>query len=219
MKKLLFAAAAVLLISGFANQAKAAIVTYSGADNAVSSLAQMTNSTAAEASWAAAVPGATVITFETSLPAGVGVSGGSTTSSSGCGALCGFNTTSGGSFFYLLNGGTATFTFSTPISAFGMYITGLQTDLVSQETLTFNDGSTETLNTPASTGGGGAFFGFTDFGKSIVSVSYNATNDIVALDDVRFGNATSSVPEPSYYLPLALVGVLAWMLRGRIRVS
>ena len=218
MKKVLFATGAVLVISGFAGEAKANVVTYTGADNVVSSLAQMTNSVAAETSWAAAVPGANVITFEVALPVGVGVSGGSITNNSVCGARCGFNTTPGGAFFYLLSGsgGTATFTFTTPINAFGMYITGLQTDLVPQETLTFSDGASQTINTPASTGGGSAFLGFTDFGKSIVSVSYNATNDIVSLDDVRY---SSAVPEPSYFIPLALLGVFAWTRRRGIRVS
>ncbi|MGA2197359.1 MAG: PEP-CTERM sorting domain-containing protein [Bryobacteraceae bacterium] len=219
MKRVLFAIGAVLAISGFATQAKAGLITFVGGDNAVTSLSQMTNSLAAEASWAAAVPGASVITFETALPAGVSVSGGSITNDSGCGALCGFNTTAGGAYFYLVEGGTATFTFTTPINAFGMYITGLQTDLVPQETLTFNDGSSETINTPASTGGGGAFVGFTDFGQSIVSVSYNATADVVSLDDVGYSSGAPSVPEPSYYIPLALLGVFAWARRRGIRVS
>jgi hypothetical protein len=37
-----------------------------------------------------------------------------------------------------------------------------------------------------------AFIGFTDIGKSIVSVSLtSATNDIVAIDDIRYGNAAA----------------------------
>jgi hypothetical protein len=155
-------------------------VTYTGADNAVTSLAQMTNSVTAETAFNAAVSGESVITFETATPAGVSISGGSITNTSGCGSLCGFNTTAGGSYFYSLGGGKATFTFTTAIDAFGTYVTGLQTNLVPQETLTFSDGSTQTINTPTAINGGGAFVGFTDFGKSIVSVSYNATSDIVA---------------------------------------
>ncbi len=219
MKRVLFAIGAVLAISGFATQAKAGLITFVGGDNAVTSLSQMTNSLAAEASWAAAVPGASVITFETALPAGVSLSGGTITNNSGCGALCGFNTTPGGAYFYSLVGGTATITFTTPIDAFGMYITGIQTDQVSGEMVTFNDGSSETIDTPTATGGGGAFMGFTDIGESIVSVSYDAVNDIVALDDISYSSGAPSVPEPSYYIPLALLGVFAWARRRGIRVS
>jgi len=220
MKKLLFVTGAVIAISGFATQAKAGLITFVGGDNAVTSLSQMTNSLAAEAAWAAAVPGASVIDFETAVPVGVGLSGGTVTNNSGCGTLCGFDTTPGGAFFYSLVGGTGTITFTTPISAFGMYITGIQTDLVSGESVTFNDGSSETIPTPTATGGGGAFMGFTDAGKSIVSVSYNAVNDIVALDDVRYGNpSVATTPEPSELLPLAgmLFGAAAWMRRRGAR--
>jgi hypothetical protein len=97
--------------------------------------------------------------------------------------------------------GTATFTFSKPIDALGLYVTGLQTDIVPGQKLTFFDGSQRTINTPPATGGGGAFIGFTDLGASITSVSYNSASstitDIVALDDVRFRSAIRETKEIS----------------------
>lgn len=193
------------------------LTTYLGGDNSVSSLAQMTNSVAAATAFGLAAPGLNVITFESGVPGGVSITGGSITNDSGCGALCGFNTTLGGEFFYVLVGGTATFTFTTPINAFGIYVTGLQTDAVAQETLTFNDGSSQTINTPTATGGGGAFIGFTDIGASIVSISYNATNDIVSIDDVQYGTAGAAVPEPSSVLLLgtALLALGMVVIRKR----
>ncbi len=46
--------------------------------------------------------------------------------------------------------------------------------------------------------------GFTDFGKSITSVSYNAQNDIVALDDVQFASGALGTPEASTWAMLML---------------
>ena len=49
----------------------AAPIVYTGADDAVTSLADMTNSSAAAAAFDAAVPGASVIDFESPVPGGV----------------------------------------------------------------------------------------------------------------------------------------------------
>jgi hypothetical protein len=219
MRKTLLALGTLVVVFGFAGWAKAAsLTTYLGADNDVSSLSQMTNSVTAETAFAAAAPGLNVITFETAVPSDVSITGGTITNNSGCGSLCGFDTTPGGQYFYNLYGGTATFDFTTPIDAFGMYITGLQTDVVGQESITFSDGSTETIDTPTSTDGGGAFMGFTDPGASIVSVSYDASNDIVSLDDVQYGDvaSTSATPEPNSFLLFGtgIVG-LAFLMRRR----
>ena len=221
VRKVALAAGIAAVCAAAPSVGQASIVVYSGGDDAVSSLAQMTNSVAAETSFAAAVSSASTITFETPVPADVTISGGSITNNSGCGALCGFNTTPSGQNFLLLDGGSVTFTFANPINAFGMYITGLQTDLVPQETLTFNDGSSETINTPTSTGGGGAFLGFTDFGASITSVTYNATNDIVSIDDVQYGSAsptTTAIPEP-FSLLLLGPGLAGFAMLRRRRAS
>lgn len=216
-----FIAIAMAAGLGVAGSANAALVTYTGADDGVSSLAQMTNSAAAAASFLAAVPSASVIDFEGALPTGVSIVGGSITSNSGCGPLCGINTTSGGRNFLSLFGGQATFNFATAINSFGAYITGLQTNFVVGQTLQFSDGSSQTIGVPNSINGGGAFVGFTDFGKSVTSITYNAQSgsigDIIAIDDVRFGNG-GGVPEPATWAMMLLgFGGLGSMIRMRRR--
>lgn len=211
-------AAVALAAAGLAGTASAALVTYTGADNAVSTAAAMTNSNAAAAAFDAATGALSKITFESALPAGVSITGGTTTNDSGCGALCGFNITPAGSMFRNLFGGSMTISFTSAIDSFGMYVTGLQTDVVPQETVTFSDGSSQVINVPTSTGGGGAFIGFTDIGKSIVSVTYNATNDIVSIDDIRYGNSAPAVPEPSTYAMMLLgLGMAGFVARRQKR--
>jgi hypothetical protein len=113
-------------------------------------------------------------------------------------ASCGYNTTPGGSNFLLLFGGTATFSFSTGTDAFGAYLTGVQNG---GETISFSDGTSESVAIPSpGFGGGTAFVGFMDPGKSIASITINVNNDIVGVDDVRY---LASVPEPA---SLALLG-------------
>ncbi|WP_323751556.1 PEP-CTERM sorting domain-containing protein [Marinobacter sp.] len=202
----------------FALTAHALPVTYIAADNNVSSLAQMVNSQAAASDFLSVAGALDTYDFESALPSNLTITGGSTTNDSGCGALCGFNTTSGGDFFRYLGGGMVTFSFTNPVDAFGFYVNGLQTNLVSQQTITYVDGSsdTQTIDFPSATGGGGAFVGFIDFGQLISSVTFNATNDILGFDDLRFGRSVSdpgdpgnpgdpvSVPEPG---SLALLGL------------
>jgi hypothetical protein len=193
-----------------AGQAAAAPVTYIAADNGVSTLAGMVNSTAAAANFLSVAGALNTVDFESALPSNLTITGGTTTNNSGCGALCGFNTTSGGAFFRSVVGGSVTFSFTNPVDAFGFFVNGLQTDLVPQQTIVYVDGSTttQTINMPSATGGGGAFIGFIDFGQLISSVTFNATNDILAFDDLRFGrsanNPNNPVPEPA---GLALLGV------------
>jgi hypothetical protein len=131
--------------------------------------------------------------------------------------LCGFNTTSSGAFFRYVGGGAVTFSFTNPVDAFGFYVNGLQTNLVPQQTIVYTDGSnvTQTINMPSSINGGAAFVGFIDYGQLISSVTFNATNDILAFDDLRFGRSANdpsnpnSVPEPtiSALLGLGLAGI------------
>jgi len=69
---------------------------------------------------------------------------------------------------------------------------------------------------PPAIDGGGAFFGFIDFGNQISSVTFNATNDILCFDDLRFGNAENNpnIPEPR-----AIGGLLGFGLLGFWRVA
>jgi hypothetical protein len=143
----------------------------------------------------------------------------------------GFNTTPGGAKFVRftsqgINVGqtttaTATFSFLSPIDAFGAYLTGLGGggDTV---TLRFNDGVARSYQVPdqVSMSGESAFFGFTDPGVHISSVAIqdvfaNSTRDglhyYIGIDDVRF----SSVPEPHAVALLLFSLVVGVSIRRR----
>lgn len=94
------------ILAGACLAVQAAPVTYLVTDNTVTSFAQMVNSSAA-ASFLAVAGNLNAVDFESSVPANLTIIGGTTTNDSGCGALCGFNTTANGSFFqsaHLRNG-------------------------------------------------------------------------------------------------------------------
>ena len=130
----------------------------------------------------------------------------------------GGNTTPGGSQWLDVDAGTATFTFVRPIQYFGAYLGGLQGSNVGQETITFSDGSSQTVtvNIPLLSSGF-AFVGFTDANAQalISSVSVNVLSDTISIDDVRYG-PLSAVPEPASGALLGgvfLVGLIARMRR------
>ncbi|MGB5590170.1 MAG: PEP-CTERM sorting domain-containing protein [Gammaproteobacteria bacterium] len=191
---------------------QAAPVTYIAADDNVTTLAEMVNSQAAQAAFLAVTGPLDVVNFDDPIPANITITGGTTTNVGSCGALCGFNTTGGGGpgFFREVFGGSVTFTFTDPVDAFGFYVNGLQTDLVPQQTIVYTDGSsvTQIIDMPTAINGGGAFVGFVDFGQQILSVTFNATNDILGFDDLLYGNSATDpgndVPEPG---SLALLGL------------
>jgi hypothetical protein len=229
---LVTALTAASIVAGIGSPARAAIVTFSGGDAGANSIdpRPVSDATAASFDTAAAVLGAeNLITFEsapvgtyTSLAVAPGVnltgtdfngnSSGQSIRNTPDGvpdSLFGYNTTSGGTNFAFVNGGFITFSFATPIHAFGAYVSGVQ---VGDATMTFDDGSSQTVVIP-SLGGGVQFEGFTDAGKLISSVEINTTSaelpegDFIGVDDVRFvaSGSTPTVPESSTWI-MILVG-------------
>jgi hypothetical protein len=196
------------------------------------------NSNAAYASFAAASASLGLINFESSPvgyfsslnPApGVTVTGAdvngnelyinNTPGDPGDPSLDGFNTTPGGANYLEDIAGSATFSFANPISAFGVYLSGVQLYFY-QDTITFSDGTSVTINAPGATDGTGSvdFVGFTDPGKSISSVTITAGGsgygDYLGIDDVSYGAAT---PEPGSVVLMLTgclgLGLLVW--KGR----
>jgi hypothetical protein len=139
-------------------------------------------------------------------------------------SLDGFNTTPGATNFVEIYAGTLTFTFATPTQFFGGYLTGIQTYFF-QDTFTFSDGTSETINVPGTgtTNSVGAldFVGFTDAGKSITSVTINAGTspggaDYIGIDDVLYQSTPTTAPEPtSVFLAIAGGFMLAFGFQRR----
>jgi hypothetical protein len=210
-------ALSLTLAIGIAGTAHAAIMTFSGADNGAAAChpPPCVNSDAAAASFDTAAGPHSVITFE-GLPLGPfanmvvapGVTVTLTAAAAGSGGIqntnqhaptpLGFNTTAGGTEWLQVfpdfnsPGETITFTFTTPVDAFGGYLTDTQAGFPGSITVTVNDGSSQSLPVTKNDDTGGAvFFGFTDLGANILSISYNTgatgdTRDIWGIDDVRF---------------------------------
>jgi hypothetical protein len=124
-------------------------------------------------------------------------------------SLYGYNTTSGGDQFVSVFGGNLLFSFAPGINSFGAFISGLQGTAVGEQTITFFDGSSQVIDIPEISSGI-SFVGFTDVGKDIASISINVSNDIVGVDDVRFGRASNDVvPEPATLFVWSGLGLAA----------
>ena len=115
----------------------------------------------------------------------------------------GYNTTSGGSKHLRLapliptsvpNITSVTLTPDEPVEAWGAYFTGVGTRPNTEIDILFSDGTAQSFDLPGDPFGGVLFFGFTDPGKEIASVTIQETitligggdRDFIGIDDVRF---------------------------------
>ena len=137
--------------------------------------------------------------------------------------ILGFNTTTGGNTFLQVfpdvnsaTGGSWTFNFTTPIGAFGAYITATSPEVPGPLTISFNDGAAQQLDITKTDPEGVLFFGFTDSDGLFTSVTISGgatdnTRDIFGIDDVRFGAATPLPGAlPLFVTGLGTLGLLGW---------
>ncbi|GEM_PF-1114694 len=228
--KIILLTASALAIFAVA-PANAALTLYQGTDQNPAAGGPWANSDAAAAAFDAAAAPTTKVTFESEAVgafSSLNPAGGLTVTGANIGggnqrientslcsfALCGGNTTSGGANFLSLYGGQATFSFSSAVRAFGMYVGGQQ---ISSINVAFNNGSNQTiLLDPNGFQGQLGFIGFTDSSNLITSVRLNAENDILAVDDVRFAIGKGGVPEPAAWaLMLSGFGLVGGAMRRR----
>ncbi len=200
-------ASLAVLFSGLAfmaGSAQAGVIVYSGYDEALS--APGANTLAAQSAFVSATGSLGIIDFESSVPAGVTITGGTVLSTPpGSARYWGSNTTTGGTN-YLDFYQDVTFNFTTAIDSFGLIMGGLQGPNYISWTNSF--GSQQISVADFGGGGGFSFLGFTDFGESITSIQISSPGDYDGADDIRYGIANAQeVPEPSA-LALVALGVL-----------
>ncbi len=145
--------------------------------------------------------------------------------------LLGYNTTPGGSQFARVAFSNSaqpvgvTFSFATPVQAWGAYFTGVGTASGST-VIQFSDGTIQAQSVLGALGGGVSFLGFTDPNRQISSITVlqtptsiidgtpPAAGDIFGIDDIRY---VSSIPTPAL-LP-GLMGVGVAVLRRKFKVK
>jgi hypothetical protein len=228
-------AAAVVLFAGSAMAGT--INTFTGQDNGAPVAGPFPSSSAAQAGFKSAAGSfgsLNTITFE-GLPVGystpftaapgvtVTLTGGdfgnglSGISNTTFGNVYGFNVTPGGSQWLGFAEGTATFSFANPTNSFGFWLTGLQTVYTGLGvlTVTFADGTSETLDPPVNVNGGAEYFAFTDTTAIDAVTISDPSNDAWGIDDVTYNSgAMAATPEPSSFF---LLGTGALGLAGAIR--
>ena len=132
----------------------------------------------------------------------------------------GFNVTPNGAQWLGFPQGSVTFNFAGSTQSFGVWLTGVQSATLSSLNVTFNDGQPESLRLPITTNGGAAFFGFTDPGTAISSITITGVGtDDWGIDDVTYSlPAQLPLPEPSSLLLLSSGAVgIAGLLRRKMR--
>jgi hypothetical protein len=147
----------------------------------------------------------------------------------------GFNTTVGGSEYFrfgntLNTAGSVSFNFVNPINAFGAYFSGIESTTGAAVHVSFSDGTAQDFTVNRNAVAGVTFFGFTDVGATIstVTISENVTGvpgrDTFGIDDVVFQSslvpAGAVVPPVATPLPPAAwggVALLAGLGANRLR--
>lgn len=226
-----------IAICFFEQTATAAPIIFSGHDEQAAPGAPRPNANAARSAFLAAAGAASVVDFEnqavgSSMPLnpvpGLTITffnQGGDTIANGSDVVLGYNTTPGGSLFLRSASDDQTpteitFTFSTPIEFFGMFLTGPGTGLGGVRLL-FSDGAAQNflIAGSESSDGGITFFGFTDFGSPVSSVTFRVedgngliSDDVIGIDDLLI---PAAVPEPAAFALAGMGFAMAAFLRRK----